>query len=87
MLKIIAENQTLLLGVEQNRLKEEKRKFWLKVGGFVFWIIMIWISFVFTQTLMGDLMGSGSGDGFNISNLLQGGLDPEMQEELNRYLQ
>lgn len=86
LLKIIAENQTLLLEVERGRYKIEKRKVWFEVGKYAFWIIMIWLSFSFTQSLMGDLMGSGSGEGLNIGNLLNGGIDPEMQAELDRYL-
>lgn len=98
LLQDIAINQALLVEMAQEREQKEKRKFWFAVIKSIFWIFLIFYSFKFTKDLTENLMGNmlgGAGNeaselmnksDFNLSNLLKGGVDSDLQKELDRYL-
>lgn len=97
LLKIIAESQTLMLGLEREKKALEKRKIWFGAVKYIFWVIAIWASFIFTQKLTESFLGNGMGNGMRtvgnsassitetVENLLNGGGDSGVQSELDRY--
>jgi len=87
-------NQTILLEGEQERKKADKRRIWIQIAKYIFWgAVIIW-SFVFTQKLIQGFMGGITGQNSSseislpgvLNGMLKGGVDPDTQKELERYL-
>jgi len=79
LLKIIAEKQTFLLEIAEKRHRAEKWARWFVVFKYLFWIGVIYMSFVFTQNLMQNIIHQipGFGGGPGILDALKGGDTPQ----------
>jgi hypothetical protein len=72
LLGIIAKNQTFLLGLAQENSRNVKMNRWFVVLKYVFWIVMIYLSFVFTQNIIQNMMDKmpNVGGGMDVLNSL-----------------
>lgn len=75
LLKEIATTQTEILAVEKQRLRTEQYQMIGKVFQAIFWIILLWISFVQIQKLTDGMMAKftmGNNPVSDSANLLKG---------------
>lgn len=91
LLKELVAGQALLLEYEKNRQKRDKRKVWITIIKYIFWVVVILWSFMFTQKLMNNMLGGITGglpnmENFDLSSLMEGGMNSGMQQKLEKYL-
>jgi len=91
LLKQLVVDQALLLEYETQRQKKEKHRFIATIVKYLFWVIIIFWSFMFTQKLMNNMLGGMTGGkNLDISNLLEGvmsgSMDSGVKDEIEKYL-
>ena len=63
LLQIMAGNQTILLELAQESNRNAKMNRWFVALKYAFWVILIYVSFFFTQNLMQSMIGNIPGFG------------------------